>query len=371
MRVLESVRRVPRTRCALLGAAVLGLALFTPACSPAGTAIDPRFEAAAQSALSQLELDVQRIAHSGERRIRTTRREPGERSWTAEYRESIGVDGRGNYQLECVDVLQSPYADPKQFADRLNRSEGFIHRYRDFHIADADLLLDNYVVLQFGRQLTVAGRDCFTLQLERRDDPQASEPIVGWDLAIDLATGLVLQWQRTVDGNLTDEGVYEWVSYGAPSNLVAHVPSNAEFSFEPKDVRSLFAFDLTTPTLLPDGFQRIDRARVVDAEDTVWLKETFSDGIETAFFLYTVKTSAVLPAAASKTGADLRGSGGTAVGTGGALPTSGPGSPGGEMVSLDGGQVGITQFVEPGRRAIVAGRIGVDDRRWMIESAVF
>lgn len=357
----------------LLGgvAAALCFVATVASCNPGGTGIDPRYQGAAKHALDQYEFGVGLVAHSGERRIRTTRRLPSGQPRVAEYRESVGVDGRDNFQLECIEVLQSPLADPSDFIDRMNRNEGFLYRYRDFHITDSDLLIENYVVLQFGRQLDVAGRACFTLELERRDDPQQNEPIIGWDLAIDLETGLVLQWQRTVNGSLTDEGVYEWVTYGVPSTFVAHVGSNQEYSFEPSEVRSLFTFDLTTPTMLPHGFQRIDRARVVDAEDVVWLKETFSDGIEAAFFLYTVDQANAIAASGAKPLGDLRVADGTAIGPGGAISGGGPSALASELVSVEGASVGITQYLGAGRRAIVAGRIGADDRRWMIESAIF
>lgn len=344
--------------------AAFGLAAVAASCAPSGTAIDPRFHSAAKNALEQLEVQARHVEHDGERRIRTTRLLPNGQQVVADYRESIRVDAQGAYQQECFEVLQSPYADAGEFMDRLNSIEGFLYRYRDFHVHDADLLLDNYVVLQFGRLMNVAGQSCYTVQLQRRDDPSGVEPIVGWDLAIDVHSGLVLQWQRTVDGVLTDEGVYEWIDYAPRQPFVAHVPSNDERRFEAGEERNLFDFDLTTPTLLPYGFQRVERARVVDPSGAVWLKETFSDGVEVAFFLYTERDTTT-PAGAGR--GDKLGSPVGATALGGAISSTA----GSELVSVESGDVGITQFEGPKRSAFVAGRVGSDDRRWMLESALF
>jgi|GEM_PF-4209892 len=348
-----------------LALAALGLAAVTASCTPSGSAIDPRFHGAAKNALEQLEVQKHFVPHAGERRIRTTRVLPTGQSVVSDYRESIRVDAQGAYQQECFEVLASPYGDAGAFMDRMNSLEGFLYRYRDFHVHDADLLLENYVVLQFGVLITVARQSCYTVQLERRDDPYSTDPIVRWDLAIDTHSGLVLQWQRSVDGVLTDEGVYEWIEYNPSTPFVAHVPSNSERSFDAGEERDLFDYALTTPTLLPLGFQRIERARVVDpSDDSVWLKETFSDGVEVAFFLYKeIEPAATATTArSSKLGTTVRGGGASSstVSTGGS-----------ELVSVESGDVGITQFVGPERTAVVAGRIGSDDRRWMLESALF
>lgn len=353
----------PTLRAAFVAA--LGLTAVAASCAPSGTAIDPRFYNAAKNTLEQLELHSGYVAHAGERRIRTTRTLANGQSVVSDYRESIRVDATGDFQQECFEVLASPYADANEFMDRMNSLEGFLYRYRDFHVHDADLLLDNYLVLQFGTLINVAGRSCYTIQLQRRDDPLTNEPIVGWDLAIDTHSGLVLQWQRWVDGSLTDEGVYEWIDYQPTQPFVAHVPTNSERPFVAGEERNLFDFDLTTPTLLPYGFQRTERARVVDPSNgAVWLKETFTDGLEIAFFLYRegeTPTTAPPVIRGQKLGTSTAGATGATTQT----------VVGSELVSVEGGDVGLTQFAGPQRTAVVAGRIGTDDRRWMIESALF
>ncbi|QDU83012.1 hypothetical protein Pla163_01080 [Planctomycetes bacterium Pla163] len=357
------------------------VALATTACSPGGTQIAPQHLAAAQDALTSVAGLPDVVAHTGLRRIRSTRDLLNDRVSVTEFRELVQVAHTGDFSLECTEVISSPLADPTAFMLRQNAREGFMHRYRDFRIHDAGLLLENYVVLQFVQNHQVAGRDCFVVQLERRDDPRRTEPIIGWVIAVDYQSGLILQWERTANGEVTDEGVYESIALGPPRTLVPHVPGNAEEIITPhSNLDALFDFRPTTPILLPRGFERIERARVVDGRGRPWLKETFTDGIEVAFFLYreepadplTVALGGKLGHAAtgnrSQIGSAASSVAGSSLGAATAAPTTPPTA---ELIWAENGDVGLSQLTDGRRTGIVAGRVGRDDRQLMLEAALF
>lgn len=358
------------------------VALAATACSPTGNSIAPQFQVAAQSALTSVAVLPDVVEHTGLRRIRATRPLANGRVGVTEFRELAQVALTGEFSLECTEVISSPLSDPAAFQLRQNAREGFMHRYRDFRIRDAALLLENYVVLQFGQTTQVAGRDCFVVQLERRDDPRRSEPIIGWVIAIDHQSGLILQWQRTSDGDVTDEGVYESIAFGPPRTMVPHVRSNAEEIITSRsDLDAMFDFRLTSPTLLPEGFARVERARVVDSRNQPWLKETFTDGIEVAFFLYREEQAVALTPIGKALDDKLgqanpggRSQVGSAASTAGpvpgiVLPAAAP--PTAELIWAENGDVGLSQLTDSRRTGIVAGRVDRDDRQLMLESALF
>lgn len=362
-------------------------ALLLAACSPTTAAFDPHLQQQAAAVLGSLQSLPDAVPHTGVRRVRSMRRLATHIN-EVEYREEVRVSSSGTYQVECLDVLASNFAQPDEFVAMQNGREGFVHRYRDFRIRDVDLLLANYYVTQLGNRILVAGRSCFTLVLVRRDDPNASDAIVSWSLAIDDQTGLVLRWRRDLDGKLTDEGLYESFAYGDPASFSPHVPTNNETPITPQsDVRRIFGFDLTTPTLLPTFYERRERAAVTDPNGDVWLKETFTDGVEVAFFLYKHDQAApaapapVLPAPVVKQPSTTSGGhqpSGTSSGAGGIVTLGSMSSSGKAMQTVlvdptllfvTSGEFVIAQYTKPSSIGVVAGRIANDDAQWMLESA--
>jgi hypothetical protein len=364
-------------------------ALFLAACSPTTAVLDPNLQQQAAAVLGSLQSLPDTVPHTGVRRVRSMRRVATHIN-EVEYREEVRVSSSGTFQVECLDVLASNFAQPDEFIAMQNGREGFVHRYRDFRIRDVDLLLANYYVTQLGSRILVAGRSCFTLVLVRRDDPSANDEIVSWSLAVDEQTGLVLRWRRDLDGKLTDEGIYESIAYGDPASFSPHVPTNDETPITPQsDVRRIFGFDLTTPTLLPTFYERRERAAVTDPNGDVWLKETFTDGVEVAFFLYkhdpaapaAPATAPVLPAPAGKQPSTTGGGhqpSGTSSGVGGIVTLGSASSSGKAMqailvdpklVFVTSGEFVIAEYTKPTCVGIVAGRIANDDAQWMLESA--
>jgi hypothetical protein len=356
-------------------------ALAAAACSPTSNSIPPELKAVAMGALQSVSVLPDVVEHTGLRRIRSTRDLMNGRVDVTEFREVVQVALTGEFSLECTEVISSPLPDPAAFMLRQNAREGFMHRYRDFRIHNANLLLENYVVLQFVQNHEVAGRDCFVVKLEHRDDPRRNEPIIGWVIAVDHQTGLILQWERTAGGVVTDEGVYESIAFGPPRTLVPHVPGNAEEVITlHSDLDALFDFRPTTPTLLPRGFERIERARVVDGRSRPWLKETFTDGIEVAFFLYREEPADALtvalgsklgqtgPGNRSQVGSAASSVAGSSLGAATAAPTTPPTA---ELIWAENGDVGLSQLTDGRRTGIVAGRVGRDDRQLMLEAALF
>jgi len=371
---------VKHTLLRALGASVLAAGLLTAAgCSPTGAPLDERLALQAKATLHALQTLPELTPHSGVRRIRSLRRTKT-RINEVEYREDVRVASTGEYQVECIDVLASNFTRPDEFIALQNGRDGFVYRYRDFRIRDVDLLLANYVVTELGTPIAVAGRTCFTVALERRDDPRFDETIVTWLLAVDETSGLVLRWRRLADGVLTDEGEYESIAYGEPAAFAPHVPTNHELVFTPQtDLRRVFDFELTTPTLLPEYFERRQRASVVDATGQVWLKESFTDGIEVAFFLFHqdppvpglptgTKPATLAPVSgrAPAPGAPA-GSGGATVGAPPppAAPTVDP-----RLLFVTHGDLVMAEYRDATRVGIVAGRLDEDDVQWMLESAL-
>jgi hypothetical protein len=364
-------------------------ALLFAACSPTTATFDPNLQQQAAAVLGSLQSLPDAVAHTGVRRVRSLRRLPTHVN-EVEYREEVRVSSSGTYQVECVDVLASNFAQPDEFIALQNGREGFIHRYRDFRIRDVDLLLANYYVTQLGARIAVAGRVCFTIVLVRRDDPSANDQIVSWSLAVDEQTGLVLRWRRDLDGRLTDEGIFESIAYGEPASFSPHVATNDETVITPQtDLGQLFDFDLTTPTLLPAFYERRERAGVTDPNGDVWLKETFTDGIEVAFFLYKHEPppppAAPVPIVVSPVVKQPTGPssgplpGGSSSGASGTLTTSvttasGSGIPtvlvDPTLLFVTSGEFVVAEYKRPSTIGIVAGRISNDDAQWMLESAL-
>jgi len=364
-------------------------ALILAACSPTTATFDPSLQQQAIVVLSSLQSLPDTVAHTGVRRVRSLRRLPTHIN-EVEYREDVRVSSSGTYQVECVDVLASNFVQPDEFIAMQNGRDGFIHRYRDFRIRDVDLLLANYYVTQLGARIAVAGRVCFTIVLVRRDDPSSNDQIVSWSLAVDEQTGLVLRWRRDLDGQLTDEGIFESIAYGEPASFSPHVATNNESVITPQtDLSLMFDFNLTTPTLLPTFYERRERAGVTDPKGDVWLKETFTDGIEVAFFLYkhepppppTVPVPGVVPPVGTKSTGPSGGQppGGSTSGAGGVLTTGAPRTGGSgtptmlvdpTLLFVTSGEFVVAEYKRPSTIAIVAGRISNDDAQWMLESAL-
>ncbi|MEZ5979904.1 MAG: hypothetical protein R3F34_17065 [Planctomycetota bacterium] len=301
------------------------------------------------------------VPHSGVRRI-SSHRVVASKSYDVEYRESVAQTRSGDFDVECTEVITTSMSSRPQFELLHEAREGFIHRYRDFHVFDPALAGSNWEKTTTGNTKVVAGRACSETHVERRLKSHSTLRHVEWDLYVDDQTGLVLEWKRYADGVLSDEGVYESIVYGEPTNYVAHVPSTNETELDPSiDPQRAFTYEVAIPKVLPDGFVVKEMSKIVDRNtNDEYLKVVYTDGIEVCFFLF---ASDGTPLHSRPT---TTGKGGTPVPPSGSTTTSGRD----EIVYVMFGDIVVAQYDDGSHLMVVAGRLSLFDIQSMIESAM-
>lgn len=214
------------------------------------------------------------VAHTGTRRIEFTPVSEEHHS----FRESIATDGAGHYSIQPLGPAEGsiPNWDVFELTQRLR--EGFLFRYRDFSVRDAELFARNWSEAPLA-QTEVAGRLCRRYRLERTTGPR-----IAYELSVDEETGLVLGSIEFDDqGRPVASMVYETFQPDPDLGAVAwHVPANDERPFDPQEDLGVRVLE---PRLLPDGFGALEVCTVVDGLGSRWIKRTYSDGIEPLFFL--------------------------------------------------------------------------------------
>lgn len=225
------------------------------------------------------------VAHSGTRRIEFTPA-PEER---LSFRESVATDGAGHFSIQPLGPAGSSVSDWNVFELTQRAREGFLFRYRDFSVRDAELFRRNWSLTPLG-ETTVAGRRCERYRAERTSDPR-----VAYELSTDAETGLVLDSREfDADGRQVASMVYETFQLAPDLGAIAwHASANDELPFEPQAGQGTPVLE---PRLLPPGFDALEVSTVLDGQDRRWIKRTYSDGIEPLFFLQGLSTS-VLPKA--------------------------------------------------------------------------
>jgi hypothetical protein len=205
-----------------------------------------------------------------------------------EYREQIATDGEGRFALE---PLESPHASQEErdeFGLRQRARQGFLFRYRDFHVRDARLFEENWSTLDLGRSESVAGRECEVFRVERHGDAGRA-----FELAIDRETSLILASREFVGGQLVADMAYESVDLQPDLSGVAwHRPGNEErVLLDVEAVEREFGLRALRPRLLPDRYATLEVATVSERNGTTWLKWTYSDGVEPLFFMQALDVS--------------------------------------------------------------------------------
>jgi hypothetical protein len=287
---------------------------------------------------------LRHTAHSGLRRLEYL----GDDGTTVAFRERIATDGQGRFSIEPVDPVGNAAFDWGAFELLQRSSEGFLFRYRDFAVRDAQLFARNYRWSAAGR-MQVAGRPCDRWRVER----VVGEPVV-FELALDSATGIVLA-SRELDaaGRIAAAMIYESVDLApALENVVWHKPSNQEQPLERgTDEHAEVQSSVLRPRLLPTGYAAGETALVVDGDGRRWLKQTYLDGVEPLFLLQ------VLPATVSESGTDA------------AIDGSAMVAPGGVVVFRIGSALAI-QGVVAGHEVSVIGKAPEAELLDLIESAL-
>ena len=265
----------------LFSRALLGIALLA-ACEkvPARDALAT--QASAIVAIPRFSPEDPRlsVAHTGTRRFEFPRTSgPG-----ARYRERIATDGRGRFALEPLQGPHTTQDEWDEFELRQRARQGFLFRYRDFLVREADLFERNWTTTDLLRTESVAGRTCDTYRVERNSD----EPSVAYyEVALDQETGLVLASREYANGRLIADMVYESFQLDPdPDSIAWHQASNVERILPSVEaLEQELRVQTLHPRLLPAGYAQLEVATVMDGADRTWLKLTYTDGVEPLFFL--------------------------------------------------------------------------------------
>ncbi|HUR28830.1 MAG TPA: sigma-E factor regulatory protein RseB domain-containing protein, partial [Planctomycetota bacterium] len=163
--------------------------------------------------------------------------------------------------------------------------QGLNWRYRDFAIHDLGLFLQNYRTTDTGGTANVAGRTCRLLSVERADQSGSI-----YTLCVDEPTGLILDVrEETREGVLVARSTFESLNLAPDlSGVVWHQPGNNEQTLSIRgQLTPYVGFEARAPRSLPAGYQLLDRSSVLHPQEgSLWVKETFGDGVESLFFLH-------------------------------------------------------------------------------------
>ena len=232
--------------------------------------------------LNQVQNAPSLTVHSGVRKVDSFYNLSG-KDETVSYREEVITDGEGHFTINPIEVLSGASVDNQTFRFLLKSREGFNWRYRDFLVRDLPTFLDNYKLRSWGRSVLVAGRDCYELDVIRKDGSSR------WEVAMDAATGIVLSYYE-YDGQdrLYSSMVYESVDFDPDlTGVTFHQANNIELDLKgAQDPVSILGFDPLLPKLLPDSAFRFVSATALDnGNGGVWAKLEYTDGVQTILYL--------------------------------------------------------------------------------------
>ncbi len=345
---------------------LLKLALSAAALLPLGCGESVQLDAASQELLGQILTQVQvaplAVAHTGNRRVEfhwhgDLSGDPagGSAPQSFVYRERVEIDGQGRFDLRTTQLMSNAPINWPQFQLQQDIRAGFYQRYRDVQFRDIALVIENFTVAAFGNLLAVAGRPAVGLQLVRK----IGEPI-RHDLAIDAQTGLVLSARTSGgDGALLAWMEYESIEMGAPATMTPHTFSNDEVVLPPgRELDAVLGFSADLPGILPDGYHLLATAKIEDPAGHIWLKATYTDGIDVAFYVTRPKSQSLAVATAAS-------------GAWGTFGVSNPGTSAGPEPHLTTIRIAGIQLLQgetEGRHVITLGRLPLEDLQWMVES---
>ena len=222
------------------------------------------------------------VAFQGVRRVELASEDP-----VVIYREVVAGDGQGGFQIEPLNVL-TPHPDPTGFMNQQRQMKGFQHRYGGFRIQDALLFQLSYQISILSRAEEVAGIQCTRLHVQKsRPGNRLSINAPNQFLVdFDPQTGLVLAYEELdAFGTKISRSSYESISYGQPTAAM-HVPAYQEAPISIKeDLSTEAGFEVLRPTYLPAKFRLLRASMVIDG-NARWIRQVFSDGLETLLLMH-------------------------------------------------------------------------------------
>ena len=224
------------------------------------------------------------VPHAGVRRIEVTDQSVDPPRFLA-FRERVMTDGNGHYSLEPTEAITPVAPDWTQFSLLQRIREGYLFQHRDFAIRDLGLFQKNYVLIDLDRSIQVAGRDCARYRIEHRTPSPDSKR---YEVAIDVTTGIVMRYEA-FDAQGRALVAMEYEIYDETPDLSGFVPH--EDISPPRELD--WTWDLPvqihqpvqTPRVLPEGFALRRAVTLKDGADRDWLRLTYTDGVESLFFL--------------------------------------------------------------------------------------
>jgi len=216
------------------------------------------------------------------------------------YQEELVRDGHGGFAVSPGAVLQPSMtpAESATFSLLQGARQGYVERHRDFRVRDVLLFRNNYSIVDLRQNSTIAGVPCVWLEVQNRYSASIS-----WRLAVDDKSGMILSEER-VDQNGALLARIETVVIDFNPDLSNAVLDGGPSAWQPVSGPALAAITVYVPTLLPDGYQLFETAKMHDALGREWVRQLYSDGIGELFFLHELKPSSPLQQLGS------RGSGG-------------------------------------------------------------
>ncbi len=201
------------------------------------------------------------------------------------YKERVSCDGSGSYSIEPLQAETLVYPDEPTFLLLQEQRQGFFYRYRDFAVRDARIMLENFQLLSVD-VVTIAGRTCREVELLRK--------IPGghhYQVAFDVETGIPLRYVEFDDEvQPVAQMEYESVDFAPSLNGVAyHLPANREVLLDMNEALGtlrVLGFTPRSPAFVPEGFELMETTKVEEPNGRRWVKWTYTDGVETLFFLH-------------------------------------------------------------------------------------
>lgn len=204
-----------------------------------------------------------------------------------EYDEQVWSDGQGRSAIVPGEVVQPPMTKEQLdlFKTLQQARDGFFYRYRDFRIRDLQIFLQNWRVRDLGLQETVAGVATTVLEFRRIDGAPT------WYRAwIDPRTALVMRAEERGAGNQIASSV-EFLTFELSPDTTGVPLEDDQFTRYPLDLRantsSSLGFRVRPPSVLPAGY-RLDRAESTNDGTNTWAILTYTDGVDSLFFLQTI-----------------------------------------------------------------------------------